>query len=143
DGATSSSPSSSSLSSSAAALVIGTEYVAYANARRMERLPGCHLDAQHMQSILTNKYSVSKEHFIVLVDDGRRAAPTKKHIIQSIDFLFNQNRFETIFMTYSGHGSYTRATGASKNQENGDGRNETIVPADFRESGMLVDDQLH
>jgi hypothetical protein len=127
-------------STSAAALIIGSEYVSYAKRKQMERLPGCHRDAFDMRTILHNKYSVPNENMILLMDDNQHASPTRTNIITALEFLLSKN-IETIYFTYSGHGSYsTSGIGISTEP---DRRNETIVPSDFLTAGMIVDNTLN
>jgi len=126
---------------SAVAIIIGSEYVTYANQHRMERLPGCHLDATHMQNIFVSKYGLNRSNMIVLKPDLHHAAPTRANILAALNYVFNLNCFETIYFFYSGHGSNTtRGLGISTEP---DGQNEMIVPSDFITNGFLIDDNLN
>lgn len=125
---------------SAAAIVIGSEYVSYANQKKLDRLPGCHHDANQMHSILETKYGVPSSNIILLIDDGSHAAPIRSNILNALTYVLGKN-IETIYFTYSGHGS-TTTTGPGIATEPSR-QNETIVPSDFLTAGQIIDTTLN
>lgn len=122
------------------ALLIGIEYTAYAQQRRMDRLPGCHNDIYAMYNMLVAQYGYHPEHITILMDDSlSRTQPTRQNIVNALNTLVSQQENTSkICVVYSGHGSYQTDT----NQDEADRRDETIVPCDVYEAGMMTDDFL-
>ena len=121
----------------AQALIIGVEYTNYARQNSDDRLPGCHNDARTMQGILRRKYGVSYRNMTVLMDDGRHGAPTRQNILRQIHRLINSGK-KRLWLTFSGHGTYMSDSGRDEK----DGKDEALVPADYRTSGMIKDDEI-
>ena len=65
-------PPSKDTSASTYAIVIGIEYVKYANEGQMERLPGCHYDTKVMKSLLQNNLGVPSSNISVIGDRSIR-----------------------------------------------------------------------
>lgn len=123
---------------SSAALLVGIEYTNYAKRKIMDRLPGCHRDVHRMKDAMIYKYGVPPPNIKVLVDDGRPGGiPTKQNILKGLNWLLSSGK-KHLWFTYSGHGSYQK----DRNGDEPDGRDETLVPADFKSAGMIVDDTM-
>ena len=123
----------------AAAVVVGIEYTNYARKRIEGRLPGCHRDAMNVRQMLIKRFNVSPRRILMLADDGKRGhrPPTKSRIVRGLRNLVNSKR-RMLWFTYSGHGGSVRDT----NGDELDGRDETLVPADYRSAGQLRDDSI-
>lgn len=78
----------------------------------------------------------------ILVDDGRDPylQPTKDNIIASMQWLVSGVQpGDSLFFHYSGHGGQV----VDVDGDEGDGFDETILPLDFKRSGMIVDDLMN
>lgn len=111
------------------ALIIGINYLGTSNI-----LNGCINDAKSIESFL-------KEHNftnIKMLTDETTTTPTRENILNEIKTLLEtSNENDTLFIYYSGHGSYTL-------DKNGDGDeldnyDELIIPVDFK---YIKDDEL-
>lgn len=103
------------------------------------QLNGCINDANNVRKqLLCNKYRDSDVR--VLVDDSPRASqPTKRNIIRAIKWLVDGAMpGETLWFSYSGHGTHTRDWGG----EEVDGRDEALCPLDYNSAGLISDDYL-
>lgn len=121
------------------ALLVGINYYNTSNA-----LHGCIDDIVNMRNALIDAYSYSANNIVMLRDDISSAAsatlPTRSNILAQLAALVQQSsQLEEMWVHYSGHGSYVK-------DRNGDeiasGRDSTIVPCDFLQSGFIVDDEL-
>jgi metacaspase-1 len=131
-----------------AALLVSSEYTAYAAAGKASRLPGCAQDTSDMFYFLTRERSVAASSIRVLCDapefkfSGLQtavAAPSRAKILESLDWLVEQSKTCThVYLHYSGHGSFIRDAGSDEL----DGNDEAIVPCDYLESGLVTDDVL-
>ncbi len=123
---------------SSAALLVGIEYTNYAKRKIMDRLPGCHRDVHQMKDAMIYKYGVPPPNIKVLVDDGRPGGiPSKQNILKGLNWLLSSGK-KHLWFTYSGHGSYQK----DRSGDEPDGKDETLVPADFKSAGMIVDDTI-
>jgi|UniRef100_A0A6C0INB2 metacaspase-1 len=119
------------------AVLIGIDYV---NNRDL-RLYGCINDAIVMQGLLIDAYGYEKKNTTVLRDDGISGAlsPTRKNIIQSIyNTVQSATSDDEVWIHYSGHG----ISDTDRNNDETDGKDELMVPVDYRESGCILDDTL-
>lgn len=122
------------------------------------RLTGCCNDAALMCQMLEKQFGFDAHHIFVLADPApgpetthfreiggepcqRYHKPTRAHIEKSVRQLVqlcNQYSGPTeVVFTYAGHGHYV----ADTNQDEKDGRDETLVPCDLG-SGPITDDWL-
>jgi hypothetical protein len=76
----------------------------------------------------------------ILVDDGSGDGfPTRQSLLNSLAWLVEGAKAgDALFFSYSGHG----AQEIDPNGFEEDGMNETILPCDFEEAGMISDDTL-
>jgi len=91
---------------------------------------------------LAEGYGYRVEDTVMLTDDTRdaRKLPTRENILQAMRWLVTDAQpNDSLFFHYSGHGGETRDTSGDE----ADGYDETIYPLDFKESGMIIDDDMH
>jgi hypothetical protein len=111
------------------ALLIGINYVG-----QQGELRGCHNDVETMgQYVATQGFDDVK----VLLDDGICESPTFDAIVSGFAWLTDgAAEGDSLFLHYSGHGgSVPDASGDER-----DGRDETLVPLDFKTKGQITDD---
>lgn len=119
-----------------AALCIGINYIGTGNA-----LSGCIKDANNIKNMLIGNYNFS-EHDIQMLTDETAIKPTKINILKHLMNLAIQSQrglLSFVFISYSGHGSHRMDI----NNDEGDGRDELLVPLDFDTSGPISDDELN
>jgi len=116
------------------ALLIGINYFNTSN-----ELSGCINDVNNVKNYLS---TIGYNDFTMLIDskdDPRHQypnCPTKANIVKCIKSLVKSlRRGDSLFVGYSGHGSYTR----DRNNEEKDGRDECICPVD---DTTIIDDEL-
>lgn len=109
------------------ALIIGINYIGTPS-----RLNGCINDAKSIETYLKENNFTN----IKMLTDETIIKPTKINILTEIKTLLEtSNKNDTLFIYYSGHGSYT----IDRNGDELDGYDELIVPLDFN---YIKDDQL-
>jgi hypothetical protein len=115
------------------ALLIGINY------RKSDaELKGCINDTTNIKNILINNCGYVNSNIKVLTED-QQMTPTKHNIEAQMQWLLtNCVTGDTLFLYYSGHGSYTRDTSSDET----DGNDEVIVPLDYKQSGIITDDWL-
>ena len=105
-------------------------------------LRGCINDVINMCNVLVDAYDYDRKNIIVLRDDANDAGflPTRANIIERLKWLIAQSvaGATEIWIHYSGHGSQIR----DQNGDEVDGRDEIILPCDFRGAGIISDDEL-
>lgn len=119
------------------ALLIGINYASDPTAR----LFGCINDAVAVKNMLIDAYDYPSENVVILRDDVEETIflPTRSNIISNIAQLMKQSSsLSEIWIHFSGHGSQIGDTNADER----DGKDEIIIPSDFRTAGIIVDDQL-
>merc|ERR1719410_290892 len=117
------------------ALLVGINYVG-----TRAQLRGCINDVRNMRSLLTQTFGWDPNTIRTLTDDGRgHSAPTRANIQESLRWLAEGARpGDTLFFHFSGHGAQQEDPHGYEE----DGMNETILPVDFKNSGMITDDQI-
>ena len=112
------------------ALLIGINYRGTSG-----ELRGCINDVLTAQDYLLERdYDVDD---ITILTDNTRVKPTKNNIIKAILALVQSGARE-LFMHYSGHGSWE----VDNSGDEEDGRDESLVPLDYKTAGNIKDDQL-
>lgn len=102
----------------------GTDYALY----------GCINDAYNYQQLLKEKYGYTD---FIMLTDKTAIKPTRNNILQQVkQVLINSTYGDSIFIAYSGHGTWTY----DYNGDETDRRDEVIVPLDF---DCIVDDELN
>lgn len=101
-------------------------------------LSGCINDAKNIQGLLKEHLGYTDED-ILLCTDETTVKPTRSNMIRVLNelvMLTHRERIDQIFVSYSGHG--TTLSGDSEI----DGADEALVPLDFRQEGVIRDDEL-
>lgn len=122
------------------ALLMGCEYVQYAQRGTMERLPGCHADVLALQAYLTPLVSTVRVLWDAQAQDTSQW-PTRSRILQALQTIATecqQGVWEHVVVYYSGHGTQV----ADVTHCEADGKEECMVPCDFLEHGVLTDATL-
>ena len=74
------------------------------------------------------------------MDDGEHTPPTRENMIAAYRKIVGESEAgDAIFLHYSGHGGKLRDTSGDE----ADGFDETLVPVDYLENGMILDDDLY
>ena len=114
------------------ALLVGINYIGTTN-----QLNGCINDINTMKDLLGSKFKYDK--FIVLTDETAQK-PTKHNILNALNDVINSSmNYNEVLFHYSGHGTST----IDKNNDESDGYDEAIVPLDYSQSGLILDDDLY
>ena len=104
-------------------------------------LRGCINDILATKNVLTTKFGYMEKDVTILTDHTA-ITPTKHNIVRTImslaDRSWNDDVTE-IWMSYSGHGTYTHDTSGDED----DGRDECLVPLDYETQGYIDDDTLN
>lgn len=114
-----------------AALVIGINYENVSDAR----LRGCENDAKHLKQFLQS-HDFPEENISLLCEPS---TTTKQSIVQSVCDLISeswQKDLDEIFFSISCHGAQVR----DFNHDEIDGKDECVLPCDFKVSGIIRDD---
>lgn len=121
------------------AVTIGINY--YTLEKGRGRLSGCINDSDTFVEILSQKFGFKTSEIRQLRDDSDDPSkmPTRRNIVTALQWLTDgASSGDHLFVHYSGHGSQK----ADEEGDELDGRDETLVPCDFRASGMISDDEL-
>jgi len=108
-------------------------------------LPDCAQDAFKVKEQLCHKWGFinDEEHVKVLRDDEGKekpTRPTKRNIIEAIKWLVKEAKAgDSLLFYYSGHGTQT----PNLSMKEKDGYDEAICPTDFKQNGIIIDDELH
>ena len=109
------------------ALIIGINYLGTSSA-----LSGCINDAKSIETYLKEQNFTN----IKMLTDETTITPTRENILNEIKTLLEtSNENDTLFIYYSGHGSYT----LDRNGDELDNYDELLVPLDFK---YIKDDEL-
>ncbi|GAA5826334.1 hypothetical protein JCM5353_003797 [Sporobolomyces roseus] len=128
----------SNMSGKRKALCIGINYTGTSNA-----LAGCHNDARNMSKWLCERQNYKQEDIVMLLDSresNSMSTPTRANILRAMQWLVKDARpNDALFFHYSGHGGTTKDLDGDED----DGNDETIYPVDFKQAGMIVDDEMN
>lgn len=118
------------------ALLVGINYKGTAN-----ELKGCINDVATIKQYLTTQRGYLPENIVTLTEtDVSTLRPTGINILREFSRLILRGQgAEELFFHYSGHGSYID----DRDGDERDGRDETIVPLDYMNNGMITDDVMH
>jgi len=81
-------------------------------------------------------------HMLTLTDDQKdpNKIPTRANLLKALEWLVaGAKDGDSLFFHYSGHGSQVK----DEDGDELDGFDECLVPSDFQQAGMLVDDIIH
>lgn len=119
-------------------LVIGINYENDSGAK----LNGCIEDTVNISQFLREKCGYP-ESDIQLLTDNTTVKPTRQNIINSIKNLVDrvkETNAKEVWFSYSGHGSYLNSNNSSEETDNQD---EALVPLDYSNEGLILDDTLY
>lgn len=123
------------------ALLIGINY----RGQVPGELSGCHNDVHNMRHYLTTVQGFEPHQILVLMDDGKLNAPTRKNIVLALRQLVAQSvAGDAVFVLYSGHGGLMDPAPANWFKKNGQKEfDETLYPVDHNVSGQIRDFNLY
>jgi hypothetical protein len=101
-------------------------------------LQGCINDVKYMASYLETNFKIPCE---LVTDDINKAGTTAQGIIKNLYQLATATHSESldfVWIHYSGHGSWL----PDNNGDEADGRDECLVPTDYKTAGLIRDDVL-
>uniref|UniRef100_A0A0G4IAS8 Peptidase C14 caspase domain-containing protein n=1 Tax=Chromera velia CCMP2878 TaxID=1169474 RepID=A0A0G4IAS8_9ALVE len=120
------------------ALLVGINYIG----QNPGELRGCINDVASIKGWLLQQ-GFSEEEMKVLTDDhaeGSPERPTGDNLRAGMRWLVeNAKEGDVLFMHYSGHGG--QMPDDSGDEE--DGMDETLIPVDFQQKGMIRDDEVY
>lgn len=117
------------------AVMIGINYVG----DNPGELRGCHNDVLNMKKYIMEVHGFEEENIVVLMDDGIHTPPTKENMIAAYEqIVADSEEGDAVFLHYSGHGTKL----ADESGDEDDGYDEALVPVDYQEVGMILDDDL-
>lgn len=114
------------------ALIVGINYTGSSYA-----LNGCVNDALSLSTFLKSTFGFNDSNIKLLTDETDEK-PTKANIMKYITEYITGD-FDSVWISYSGHGTYT----LDKNGDENDKRDEQICPIDFETAGFILDDTLN
>jgi len=118
------------------ALLIGCNY----SSDPSHRLQGCVYDVYEMKKVLERVFDYTESDIIILSDSNNDIEPTYSNILDNLKKLVDESvNLDEIYFHYSGHGTQIR----DKNGDELDNKDEGIVPIDYNNSGILIDDVLY
>jgi len=116
------------------ALLVGVNYFG-SNAE----LRGCLNDVDNMQSLLVRTFNWPLDAIRTLRDDNHALMPTLSNIERGLRWLVEGVQpGDSLFFHFSGHGAQQEDPHGYEE----DGMNETILPVDFMQAGMITDDHI-
>jgi hypothetical protein len=109
------------------ALLIGINYTG-----QPVQLNGCINDVNNVSNVLKTKCGFATTNVLT--------ETTKDTMMSGIQWLVSNNRpGDVLFFYYSGHGTTTKDTDGDEK----DGRDEVLVPLDYKTNGVIADDWLY
>lgn len=117
------------------ALLIGINYI-----KSDSELKGCINDVKNVFNFLVNRCGYLPADIRVLTEEQGRTLPNKSNIEENIRWLVANNMpGDTLFFHFSGHG----ANVTDRTKDETDGRDEVLVPLDYKTRGVITDDWLY
>lgn len=119
------------------ALLVGINYY-----NTPYRLYGCINDAVNLKELFVSRLGYLSSNITILRDDEPSpiVQPTRNNIINElIKIVADSAKCSEICICYSGHGSQM----PDRNMEESDRMDELIVPLDFIENGVIIDDEIN
>lgn len=78
--------------------------------------------------------------FTQLIEEGNHPLPTRSNILTALNHMVAlSNTYDELWFHYSGHGTYI----ADQSGDERDGRDEAIVPLDYKSTGVITDDEIN
>jgi len=122
------------LASRKKALLVGIDYIDNKEAE----LNGCVNDAICLQFLLASKFGFTESNMVILTDAATdpQKRPTKANLINAMKWLTGGVQAgDSLFFSFSGHGAQTTECNADEDH----GKNETILPVDYKTAGLIKD----
>lgn len=117
------------------ALLVGINYI-----KSDAELKGCINDVNNIYRFLVNQCGYQAKDIRVLTEESGKVLPNKANIEENIRWLVNNNMAgDSLFFHFSGHG----ANLTDRNKDETDGRDEVLVPLDYKTRGVITDDWLY
>ncbi|KAJ8754809.1 hypothetical protein K2173_012733 [Erythroxylum novogranatense] len=119
------------------ALLIGVSYKKW-----KYKLKGTINDVKNMRDMLIEHFSFRLQNILVLTEDetDQELTPTKRNIQNSLEWLVEGCKAgDSLVFYFSGHGLRQ----PDFNEDEIDGFDETILPVDFMEEGMIIDNYIN
>ena len=104
-------------------------------------LNGCINDMENTKELLISVLKYNEENITLMTDDTEKK-PTCNNIITQLIKMAERSYEEDvkeIWISYSGHGSYVH----DQSEDEDDKKDECLVPLDYQESGLILDDTLN
>lgn len=101
-------------------------------------LNGCINDVVNMATYLQNEMSIPCEMYRDDVNTKETSAMGMLDKLYEIAMQSYRDELDFVWIHYSGHGSYVKDT----NNDEKDGKDECLVPHDFKTAGMIPDDYI-
>lgn len=118
------------------AVMVGINYVG----AEQGELSGCHNDVLNMQTYLQQVHQFDSSNITVLLDDGEHENPTKDNILAAYKNMVEASQpGDALFVHYSGHGTKVK----DESGDESDKHDEAIVPVDYQDVGLIMDDELY
>lgn len=118
------------------AVLVGVNY----SNDQSSRLNGCIQDTENVRDLLISNFGYEARN-ITMINDYSDIKPTKDNIIKACFELVqgeSNNDANNFFFQYSGHGSNV----SDRDGDEKDGKDEVIIPIDYKTSGVISDDLL-
>jgi len=113
------------------ALLIGINYVGH----EQGQLSGCHNDVKNMIEYIKDVHGFKEDNIHVIMDDGEHPEPTRENILNAYrNIVAEAEPGDALFCHYSGHGAKIRDDDWDEEE---DGYDETLVPVDYHDAGMI------
>jgi hypothetical protein len=119
------------------ALLIGINYTG-----KPFQLNGCINDANFIMKFLIRNYDFKRDDCKIMTDDSKDETliPTRKNIINAMKWLVKDAKpNDSLFFHYSGHGLSIK----DRDGDEIDGMDESILPLDYEENGVILDDLIN
>eukprot|EP00051_Salpingoeca_urceolata_P017117 m.230983 g.230983 ORF g.230983 m.230983 type:complete len:592 (-) comp18863_c0_seq4:1165-2940(-) len=119
------------------ALFIGINYFGSSAALR-----GCINDVKNIKAFVYERFGFSEANSVTLTDDQHdpQFKPTKQNILNAFRWLVTGAQpGDSLFLHYSGHGG----SETDRDGDEVDGKDETIIPVDYKQAGQITDDVIN
>jgi hypothetical protein len=117
------------------ALLIGINYKG-----QQGELFGCHNDIRNIKRYLVEEHHFDVKDMIILMDDDVSIEPTRKNIENAFIKITDVCQSDdVVWFHYAGHGD--RKKDISRDEKSG--VDSTLIPVDFRSSGVIDDDTIN
>ena len=108
------------------------------------QLKGCINDTINVKEFIMRNFGFTDtpDTMVWLTDEQRDPGyrPTRQNMIQALRWLVRDARpGDSCFLHYSGHGGQQKCTTGEETS----GMDETIVPLDYQQTGMIIDNEIN